>query len=59
MSEFHKRKMKDGEGTFLAKKTDGGGWYELKFADGETMRHLASVIEELSEEIVDDSPSKD
>jgi len=48
---YHKRRMKDGSGEFLAKKTDGGRWYYLILPGGQRQRNLAKVVEDLSEEV--------
>ena len=48
---WQKRRMKDGTGEFVAKKSEGGGWYQIKEPNGKTYRHLAKVVEELSEEV--------
>jgi hypothetical protein len=48
---WHKRKMKESDDWFLAKKTEGGGWYYLKMPNGTRLRHTANVIEQVSDEV--------
>ena len=44
-------RMKDGTGMFMAKKTEGGGWYHIVLPNGQRLRHVAKVVEELAEEV--------
>ena len=50
-------RMKDGSGEFQAKKTEGGGWYHIILSNGQRLRHLAKVVEELAEEVKSEAPS--
>lgn len=54
---YHTRRMKDTGDLFEAKKTDGGGWYYIKFRNGQTCRHLAEIVEYLSEEVKNETSS--
>ena len=44
-------KMKDGSGTFMAKKSEGGGWYYIILSNGTRLRNLAVSIESIAEEV--------
>ncbi len=46
---YHWRKMKVGGDRFQAKKTEGGLYYWLVLPGGIHSRHLANVVEKLSE----------
>jgi hypothetical protein len=49
---WQRRRMKETGFEFLAKKTEGGGLYYIKIPpDQNVLRHVAEVIETLSEEI--------
>jgi hypothetical protein len=45
------RMKNDPTSVFLAKKTEGGGWYHIILTDGSRLRHTANVIERLAEPI--------
>ena len=48
---YKKFRMKDGSGTFVAKKSDGGRWYHIVLNDGSRQRNLATAVEMLAEEV--------
>ena len=48
---YQRWRMKDGTGEFLAKKTDGGGWFYIVLSNGHKLRHTADVVERLAEPI--------
>ncbi len=50
--EYHKRRMKETGDEFMAKKL-GEAWYLIKESNGNTYRHLAVVVEKLSELVVE------
>ncbi len=43
------RMKDDPTSVFLAKKTEGGGWYYIILTDGSRLRHTAGVVERLAE----------
>ena len=50
-------RMKDGSGEFQAKKTEGGLWYHIILNNGDRLRHLAKVVEEMAKEVKSETPS--